>query len=160
MRLTVPPEVFEDAEPLAPRIIFLAGGITGCPDWQSKMVAMMELDDVVFLNPRRPDFPIGDPNAAPLQIAWEHNHLRKATDIVFWFPKETLCPIVLYELGAWTAYRQMSADQTPKIFIGCHKEYQRRQDVIIQTRLSVPGLHVRDSLVDLIVDVRGKGKLP
>jgi hypothetical protein len=34
---------------------------------------------------------------------------------MFWFPCETLCPITLYELGAWTVL----APQTgTKLFVG------------------------------------------
>ena len=31
-----------------------------------------------------------------------HDALRDVHAISFWFPKETICPIVLYELGAWS----------------------------------------------------------
>ena len=56
--------------------VFLAGGITGCPDWQSDIVKMLSDTDLTLLNPRRADFPIGDPDAAFDQIQWEHNALR------------------------------------------------------------------------------------
>src|SRR5438132_145293 len=82
--------------------VFLAGGITGCPDWQTDMVSLLAGSPVVVLNPRRKNFPIGDPNAAQEQIAWEYRHLRKADRILFWFSAATLNPIVLYELGAWS----------------------------------------------------------
>ena len=109
--------------------VFLAGGITGCPDWQSDVVRYLEDVDVTVFNPRREDFPIGDPNAAMDQIKWEHDHLRKADAILFWFPCETLCPIVLYELGAWSM-------TTKPLIIGCHPDYKRIQDVNIQTMLA------------------------
>ena len=108
--------------------LFLAGGITNCPDWQELMRKALKDTDIVLLNPRRYNFPIDDPNAAQTQIRWEYNHLREASMILFWFPKETLCPIVLYELGAWSMTDK-------KIFVGVHPEYERKQDVEIQTRL-------------------------
>jgi len=111
--------------------VFLAGGITGCPDWQADMVEFLSDTDLVLFNPRRANFPIHDPSAAQFQIEWEHDHLRKADVILFWFPRETLCPIVLYELGAWSM-------TTKTIFVGVHPEYKRRQDVEIQTRLARP----------------------
>ena len=108
--------------------IFLAGGITDCPDWQKEIVETLKDENIVLLNPRRKNFPIEDPNASFEQIEWEHNHLRKATAILFWFPQDTLCPIVLYELGTWT--------MTDKpLFIGIEKGYERTQDVVIQTCL-------------------------
>lgn len=123
--------------------LFLAGGITGCPDWQSDMKGRLSgIDGLVLLNPRRKDFPIGDPGAALAQITWEFEHLRKATAISFWFPKETLCPIVLYELGAWSMVKK-------PIFVGVDPEYKRRQDVKIQTKLIRPRVEIFYSLYAL-----------
>lgn len=122
--------------------IFLAGGITNCPDWQQDMVSLLQDSDLTLLNPRRKDFPIGDPNAALKQIAWEHNQLRNADKILFWFPHETLCPIVLYELGAWTV-------SDKPIFIGVDPDYEKRQDVEIQTQLVRPKLEIVYSEWDL-----------
>ena len=125
--------------PITGKSIFLAGGITNCPDWQQEMRELLADTDLVLLNPRRKDFPIGNPDAAHQQIMWEHHALRFANRILFWFPKETLCPIVLYELGAWS--------MMPKpIFVGVHPEYQRRQDVEIQTELVRPDVQVVYSL--------------
>jgi hypothetical protein len=122
--------------------VFLAGGITGCPDWQAEAIDILAESDLVLLNPRRKDFPIHDPTAAQHQIEWEHNHLRRATARLFWFPCETLCPIVLYELGAW------SMTALP-MFVGVHPQYQRRQDVEIQTSLARPNVRVVDDLGEL-----------
>lgn len=122
--------------------IFLAGGITGCPDWQREMVGRLSDTDLVLVNPRRDDFPVGDPGAAFKQITWEHIRLREVSAILFWFPKETLCPIVLYELGAW------SMTDKP-LFVGVHPEYKRRQDVEIQTGLVRPEVKIVYSLGEL-----------
>lgn len=112
--------------------LFLAGGITDCPDWQQDMKMMLNSVDCKILNPRWTDFPDGDPSAARFQITCEHNALRYADAILFWFPCETICPIVLYELGAWSMTEK-------SIFVGMHPEYLRRQDVEIQTGLVRPG---------------------
>src|SRR5882724_7144555 len=82
--------------------VFLAGGITGCPGWQDHAASRLGDLPLAVLNPRRADFPIDDPSAAEAQIAWEHRHLRRAAAALFWFPSETLCPITLYELGAFS----------------------------------------------------------
>lgn len=156
MKLIVPPEEFQGdgVSPLRrERTLFLAGGISGCPLWQDEVVEAFKGTDIVLLNPRRRDFPMDDPDAAGAQIAWEHEHLRKASDILFWFPCETLCPIVLYELGTWTAYHNAQM-RIPRLFIGCHPEYKRRQDVVIQTALVAPHLTVTNSLSDLIQKVK------
>jgi hypothetical protein len=115
--------------------LFLAGGITGCPGWQKELVESLENENIVLMNPRRADFPIHDPKASFKQIHWEHDHLRKADGISFWFPKEALCPIALYELGAW------SMSNKP-IFVGVDPDYQRRQDVEIQTELARSGVEI------------------
>jgi len=128
------------------KTVFLAGGITNCPDWQQEMRSLLQDTDLILLNPRRRDFPIGDPNAAQEQITWEHNQLKMADAILFWFPCETLCPIVLYELGAW------SMTDKP-IFVGTHPLYRRWQDVDIQTRLARSEVKVSRSLEDLAQQV-------
>jgi len=126
--------------------VFLAGGITDCLNWQQRMRLLLEDSDLILLNPRRANFPIADPNAALEQIRWEHRHLRMADAILFWFPCETLCPIVLYELGAW------SMTDKP-IFVGVHPDYKRRQDVEIQTRLTRPEIRISYSLENLAAEV-------
>jgi len=128
-------------------VVFLAGGITKCPKWQSQMVAMLSDTDLVLLNPRREDFPMGDPNAADAQIRWEHAALRRANAILFWFPYESLCPIVLYELGAWSMTNK-------PIFVGMDARYERSQDVIIQTGLARPEVKFTFSLDSLADQVK------
>lgn len=126
--------------------VFLAGGITGCPDWQQEMRALLSESSLVLLNPRRANFPIDDSNAAEAQIAWEHHHLRRADRVLFWFSAATLCPIVLYELGAW------SMTDKP-IAVGVEPGYAREQDVRIQTQLARPEVEVVDSLSALAMAV-------
>jgi len=135
--------------------IFLAGGITNCPDWQQEMVQLLKDTDLTLLNPRRKHFPIDNPNAALEQIKWEHYYLDKATAILFWFPCETLCPIVLYELGVWAGF-----DEVKPVFIGVHPNYKRRQDVEIQMKLAQPYLPIVCTLEDLAnqVIIWGEGK--
>ena len=59
---------------------FLAGGITDCEDWQSKVIEYLEetirLDDLVLLNPRRKTFDVTDKSASRKQIEWEFNALN------------------------------------------------------------------------------------
>jgi hypothetical protein len=122
--------------------LFLAGGITNCPDWQAELIEKMKaekkeydkylLDQVTVLNPRRKNFPIDDPNASVEQITWEYKGLRESDIIVFWFSKGSLNPIVLYELG------KHGTSQPTKIVIGCDEEYERISDVEIQTKLARP----------------------
>ena len=122
--------------------IFLAGGITGCPDWQKKVVEKIKDLDIVIYNPRRANFDVSDTNASKIQIEWEHNMLRKADVISFWFCKETIQPITLYELGAHTI-------TSKPLIIGMDNDYERRKDVEIQTKLERPDTEFVYSLKDL-----------
>jgi len=88
------------------------------------------------------DFPINDPSASTEQIEWEFDHLRKAEAILFWFPQESVCPIALYELGAWCMTEK-------QLFIGVHPEYERKIDIEEQTRLVRPEIQLVYSLRDL-----------
>ena len=146
MRYVESPSQFERAS--GERFLFLAGGITSCPDWQQEMRERLEHTDWTLLNPRREHFPIHDPTAALNQITWEYKQLRQASAILFWFPCETICPIVLYELGAWSM-------TTKPLFVGVHPEYSRRRDVEIQTRLARPEVQIVYSLVELAAAVGG-----
>lgn len=125
--------------------VFLAGGITGCPDWQSGMTKALRETNYAVLNPRRKDFPINDPSAAYEQIEWEHVHLKRADVVSFWFCKESIQPIALFELGAW------SMNGKP-ILVGVEPGYPREIDVRIQLRLATD-VYVVDNLPELIDDV-------
>lgn len=121
--------------------IFLAGGITGCWDWQSRVATLPIARypwEVDFLNPRRPFFDVGNPAATVEQIEWEQKHLEKADAILFWFCAEQVQPIALFELGCY------SATEKP-LFIGVDDEYPRRIDVIEQMRLRRPDIKVETS---------------
>lgn len=127
--------------------LFLAGGITNCPDWQQAVRRLLRDTDLILLNPRRAEFPIHEPDAAYVQVAWEYEHLRNADAILFWFPCETICPIVLYELGAWSMTKK-------PIFVGVHLDYSRRRDVEIQTALVRPDVQLVYSLLVLAAQVK------
>lgn len=121
---------------------FLAGGITGCPDWQQQVREMLKFVDVALVNPRRANFPINVPEEANVQIAWEHMHLRACDFISFWFAAEQIQPIVLYELGAWSMTKK-------PLIVGVHPDYPRKADVMIQTKLARPDVMIVQSLESL-----------
>lgn len=127
--------------------LFLAGGITNCPDWQSEMVQdLNNYPNLNIFNPRRSSYPMNDPSEAVRQITWEYDYLKSATAIAMWFSRGSINPIVLYELGRWVNSR-------PKMpaFIGTDDEYIRTSDVMIQTGLDRPELEVVTSL-DALTD--------
>lgn len=135
-------------------IIFAAGGITDCPDWQQEFRKLLSDAPGVLLNPRRAVFPMDMPDEAKRQIQWEWNGLRIADVIAFWFAAETVQPIVLFELGS-ALERWYTAPGKPRsLIIGAHRGYPRRVDVEIQTRLIFPNLHISSSLEHVADRVR------
>jgi len=133
------PSVYQPTDDVHRPSIFLAGGITGCPDWQQTVVDILSTADAVVFNPRRADFPIGDPGAAAEQITWEYRALWDADLILFWFPAgQALQPIALYELGAHR--------DDYRIVVGTDPGYPRAIDVRMQLKLARPGLTVHDTL--------------
>lgn len=145
MKYIESPEVYRPQDGDAS--IFLAGGISGCLDWQQDMVRLLTDTHLVLLNPRRQDFPADNPAAAEAQIRWEVDHLRLANEVLFWFPSETLCPITLYELGSWAM-----TDKT--IYVGVHPDYQKRFDLEVQLKLVRPMLEIASSLEELAQQVQ------
>ena len=122
--------------------VFLGGGISNCPDWQSEVIELLADVPGVALNPRRAA--AYNEDIADEQITWEYHALRTVKTVFFWFPKETLCPITLLELGVFT--------QRPdtRLVVGTHPEYARRFDVIKQLELSRPEVKVQGSIEDLV----------
>jgi hypothetical protein len=142
---------FSDTASNTERGIFIAGGISGCPEWQNEAVSKILTETIHFsikpllFNPRRRNFSMDDPTVSIDQIVWENYYLRTSDAILFWFPKETLCPITLFELGAWSSSRK-------PLFVGTDVEYKRRHDVVIQMGLARPEVVIRLSLDGVVND--------
>ena len=122
---------------------FLAGGITNCWNWQDAVLdALSKYDarDLIVFNPRRPNFPIEDPNAAYEQIQWEFNCLE-ACDIfsMYFAAGDSDQPICMYELGRNLISMQWKFRRTymDRIVITCEPGYHRQQDVEIQSKLAL-----------------------
>ena len=124
--------------------LFLAGGITNCPNWQSILIDKIKnsniKSDLDIYNPRRKNFSIHDKNASVEQMKWEFNKLKNADMVTYWFSRGSLNSITLYELGMWGNSRN-----TP-VIIGIDESYERRHDVVIQTTLARPGITIVYSL--------------
>ena len=124
--------------------LFLAGGITHCPDWQAEAVALLSEAAVVVLNPRRRLFDVSNRAAADGQIRWEYEHLKRADVVLFWFcAGPSAQPIALYELGAMAAAGK-------RIAVGAHPDYSRRTDIRVQLALSRPELAVHGDLAGTV----------
>jgi len=139
MRYIESPTPWTPDDPRTPSI-FLAGGITNCPDWQTDAALHMYDQPVTLLNPRQANFNVRDKDAAPAQIKWEFDHLHLADVILFWFPTgEVTQPIAQYELGRYAALNR-------PIAVGVEPGYIRETDVHIQLAHARPDVVVESSL--------------
>ena len=121
--------------------VFLAGGISGCRDWQQEVInnlfQMIGKDDtqVVVYNPRQKDFNIDDPGATEDQITWEFQYLNRVDIFSMYFVGgDQIQPICLYELGRYTA-RPMCEQ-----VVSIEKDYIRERDVVVQVFLATRGM--------------------
>lgn len=119
--------------------LFLAGGITGCKDWQSAVSTLIGDEQILTVNPRRAEWPENETAAVRQQIEWEHWWLRRCDAVLFWFPDGPVQPIALYELGCWSNTDKPMA-------VGADPTYVRRFDVKHQTRLVRPEQTVHSGL--------------
>lgn len=137
--------------------LFLAGGITGCPDWQSDVAEQLKDLPITVVNPRRKDFEVFKGSSgyqeSEIQISWEYHQLRRTSQVIFRFCKETLQPIALYELGA-ALERNLHSDSPQTIFINVHPEYPRLFDIQIQTSLQKYHYTISEKLDSLVHAVR------
>jgi hypothetical protein len=115
--------------------VFIAGGISNCPDWQNEMSAMLDTSLYDVVNPRRAGGFDRTGVTAEEQITWEHRALSLIDACIFWFPCETLCPITLLELGKMLHRAQ---HHNVMLAIGWHPDYQRAFDLEVQIRLENP----------------------
>lgn len=131
---------FETSEETA---LFLAGGITGCPNWQEPLGKSLaeRNDNLVVMNPRQAAFDVNRKDAAKEQIRWEFEHLNIADIVLFWFPKDGVNVITLFELGV-----HMPKLRKRKVFVAYEPGFWREDDVVIQTGLHNPEIEVGTSL--------------
>ena len=151
MKIVIAPTVyFPQATDIC---IFLAGGITNCPDWQGEVIKHIKDDIVttlkqemtymVLVNPRHEKFNAEDKSATRNQIGWEFKWLERADILsILYSDSESVQPIALYELGRNIVRMQMKfpADWRDRIIISVDENYKRKEDVIVQTELATNGL--------------------
>ena len=150
MKLYRPPQPIPDTD--LNNSLFVAGAITGAADWQTDFARNLRATDLTLLNPRRETYNALDPAALREQIKWEHDGLRHASAISFWFPAGALCLISLYELGSWAHWRDTNGQPKP-LFVAAQSGYARHEDVVIQLELERPDVQVVGSLQELTAQV-------
>jgi hypothetical protein len=126
--------------------LFLCGGISECKDWQKIVVSRLRPLDIIVFNPRRANYGTIIEGVEEEQITWEEEKIKKADILSFYFCRETLCPITLYELG--------TGNMTKKhMLIGMDEDYARKKDVIIQTHLKRPEVPIIFGLDSFILSL-------
>lgn len=128
--------------------LFLGGGITNCPDWQSEILSKLDSKglEITVFNPRRKNYPKEDPNAEMEQISWEYSRLREAPVLLFWFSSGSENPIVLFELGS-------ALERNVSVLVGVDPNYSRKRDVEIQVALKNKDIQIVYSLDDMVEEV-------
>jgi len=143
MQVIVPPApVLSAAASHGKTEVFLAGGITNCPEWQDELIAQLTAkikdpsNTIVLYNPRRKDFDVKDPNASREQITWEFYALNQADIFTMWFAatEKSDQPICFYELGRHVT-RLLAQQRSGDIIVGYDPLFRRKQDVDIQLEL-------------------------
>lgn len=128
--------------------VFLAGGITGCPNWQKKVLERIKsfenspakdaFDHLIIFNPRRDHFDALKDDANE-QIEWEFKYLNRIDIFSMYFCKDTIQPICLYELGRYIEVmkRRFPGDYRKRVLISVDPKYERAVDVVIQANLAL-----------------------
>ena len=128
--------------------VFLAGGITNCGDWQSKVVEELNMiDTLTVINPRNDTFDFTDKWASYKQIKWEYDRLEKMDIFSMYFCNSgSVQPICMYELGRNIVRMQerFPNDWEDRIVLSIEEGYSRTFDVVNQTRLCASGLFINE----------------
>jgi hypothetical protein len=127
--------------------VFVAGGISNCPDWQTELIKLIDTDRFDVINPRRASGLGKTGKAARKQIEWEHRALESAQIVLFWFPKESICPISLFEYGK---FLERACKEGIRLIGGCDQAYARAFDLDIQTQLAVEWATDDEVAVDFV----------
>lgn len=131
--------------------VYLGGSIDmgGAPDWQADVIAALEGDDVIVLNPRRPDWntdwaPEASEPHFRQQVEWELAALEAADVILLHLAADTKSPISLLELGLHAG--------SGKLIVHCAEGYWRKGNVDITAERY--GMERVDAIDELIPAVR------
>ncbi len=130
-------------------LIFLAGGITNCSDWQKSLIENFQLtlkekeyfSNLIFINPRRKSSVfIKNEEEIIKQIKWEFKYLNQCDLFTMFFDDTKLSdqPICFYELGKYLNQFQniYKNNYEEHIIISYKKGFRRTLDLKIQVDLA------------------------
>ncbi|MDG2529392.1 nucleoside 2-deoxyribosyltransferase domain-containing protein [Caulobacter endophyticus] len=127
--------------------VFLGGSIDmgKAVDWQAQIIAALSDQDVVILNPRRPDWnpawkPVAQEPEFRRQVEWELAALESADVIVLYLTPGSQAPISLLEMGLHA--------RTGKLVVLCPEGFWRKGNVdITAERYGVKQVETLDALI-------------
>lgn len=134
----------DDVEVINKESIFLMGGITNCENWQKQISDLLSVqnDRLTVINPRRDHFEKFKNTSGYLdsekQIEWECKKIRSVSQLLFWFGKENVQPVALFELGSALERNHKyfhNVNKTQQIFIGMDYNYPRAFDIQIHCKI-------------------------
>jgi hypothetical protein len=135
--------------------VFLGGSIDmgKAVDWQAQMIAALADQDVVILNPRRPDWnpawkPVAEEPEFRRQVEWELAALESANVVVLYLTPGSQAPISLLEMGLHA--------RTGKLVVLCPEGFWRKGNVDITAQKY--GVKQVESLDALIAEVKARVK--
>jgi len=135
--------------------VFLGGSIDmgKAVDWQAQVIAALADQDVVILNPRRPDWnpawkPVADEPEFRRQVEWELAALESADVIVLYLTPGSQSPISLLEMGLHA--------RSGKLVVLCPEGFWRKGNVDITGEKY--GVKQVESLDALIAEVKARVK--
>lgn len=140
--------------------MFLAGSIEmGVAEpWQDRLIDHYKDTNILFLNPRRPDWDsswkqeISDPKFNE-QVSWELSNIESADLVVFYFDPNTKSPITLMELGYVVGIHSYVQSPGYAIIVCCPDGFWRKGNVdIICERNEIP---VVNTWNDFILEIDG-----
>lgn len=135
-------------------LVFLAGGISQCKNWQSDLTKELVDCNCVIINPRRENYIIGDEKMNLEQIEWEYKYLRLSHIFVFYFCEETLCPITLFEYGGVLERLSVWRSCLDNVIVYAEPNYPRKNDLIIQSRLARK--HVHTNYLEFVNSIKSR----
>ncbi|MBO9726386.1 MAG: nucleoside 2-deoxyribosyltransferase domain-containing protein [Novosphingobium sp.] len=131
--------------------VFLGGSIDmgSAPDWQKQVIAALQGENVVLLNPRRPDWsPAWKPEASEpefrRQVEWELAALDSADVVILYLAPGSQSPVSLLELGLHA--------RSGKVVLLCPPGFWRKGNVDITGERY--GVKQVQSLDELIAETR------
>ena len=127
--------------------VFLGGSIDmgSAPDWQKRVIAALQGEDVVLLNPRRPAWkPEASEPEFRRQVEWELAALDSADVVILYLAPGSQSPVSLLELGLHA--------RSGKVVLLCPPGFWRKGNVDITGERY--GVKQVQSLAELIAETR------